>query len=89
MKVKLHKGPLHGKVMDVSEHDVFHGLTVSYANGKNLFVTHLTSPNAIMTPNIRTARYEMVIMGLSTSLGANYKAPAMHPDGYVYMVHKK
>jgi hypothetical protein len=89
VKVKLHKGPFHGKVMDVPESMLSSGLLLYRPRKTNMSWAEFANPDTLdRLVGGDVVTYEVVMMGVNIK-NYNYTGPAMHPDGMIYMVYKK
>lgn len=83
MKIKLYKGAAHGKTYNLPDDMVARGLMVPNHKGYNPWLKDMGDT---MMP-VGKEYYEIVMMRVTID-GQTYTAPAMHPDGSVFMVKK-
>lgn len=81
MKVKLYKGSQHGKTLSIDPRLFWRGLKFRKAHPLGLD----PSPLAMVTWDEEV--YEPVMMSVTLD-GVFYRAPAMHPDGSLFLVKK-
>lgn len=89
MKCRLYRGPFNGKIIDVDPHRVYWGVEIAKPvkfNAHDFANQSLADPNASIT--IERVRYVMKRMSVTID-GTHYSAPAMHPDGSVYLEYDK
>lgn len=86
MKVKFVGGPYHGKTKDVNLRPG-DPLMVGATYPRNVSPWSLTGSVLDSMVTIKQHRYEMRMMGVTID-GIYYKAPAMHPDGSIFLVHE-
>lgn len=87
MKAKFVGGPYHGKTKDVNL-DRRGSLLVNQTFPRNMnpfFAPDGGVPDLIQ---YKTHTYEIRMMGITID-GIYYKAPAMHPDGSIFLVHER
>lgn len=94
VKVKFYKGPWHGKVRMIDSSQLHNGrLEVSVMNKLDRAWFRNVNDPAHAMPSFRTHIYEIKMMGIN--LGGygdktnRYLAPAMHPDGSLFLEYVK
>lgn len=85
MKAKLYKGSQHGKTINIDPSRFWYGITMvrRFPPPASWFDTEKYAPEA----TIEKEQYRPVMMNIVID-GVNYRAPAMHPDGSVFLVKK-
>lgn len=79
MRVKLHKGPAHGKTMEVS--DINRDIVAMAAPSKQTFMGNF-DPNDI-APMPKRGVYQMKMIYWNDGNNYHY-IPCIHPDGSIY-----
>lgn len=90
MKVKLYKGPLHNKTMDISDYVLNMGrvsLTVKDPKSKGQrFTNDDGSRLTHIYDGYRLVEYEVKIVSC-TIAGRTYYGPSLHPDGTLILTY--
>jgi hypothetical protein len=84
MKVKLHKGPAHGKTVYIPDGRSQWQVVVA-PKMKPVFAEGYVSPEEF---HIRNATYQMKMMSGHIN-GKHYYCPCIHPDGSVFFEYVK
>lgn len=92
MRGKFLGGPYHGKSMQVDPQRIFnHSIVVADTRRVPWLDVgvdhHLTPADFNNVAPIRQHRYHIKMMSVSVD-GRSYHAPAMHPDGSIFLVHE-
>ena len=77
MKVKLYRGPAHGKTINIPPDST--DVIMAVVKRGDFRATFWTNSPAVSIP-YTNARYVMKMMGC-THRGTSFYAPSMHPDG--------
>jgi hypothetical protein len=81
---------MHGKVQDINPNTIRNGrVTITYMK-RNVPVSRMrgifTDPPDCVADTFTLHEYEMTMMSVNIN-GTTYRAPAMHPDGSIFLTH--
>lgn len=88
MRAKFVGGPYHGKTRQVDPQRIYnHSLLIAdiKPNWLSVGVDHYLSPSDLVP--VKQHRYHIKMMSVNID-GRSYHAPAMHPDGSIFLVHE-
>ena len=91
MKVKFVGGPYHGKTKDINPDPLIRTRGVSVAVMSDRKADQIDMYDSTWPPSIgvlfKNHRYHLRMMSIRMGKD-DYYAPAMHPDGSVFLVHE-
>lgn len=87
MRVKFVGGPYHGKTRDVDD-PTYPLVVADPIRSLRAADFHSRWPLADTPTEFRQSKYEIKMVTV-TMHGHTYVAPAMHPDGSIFMVYEK
>ena len=85
MRAKFYKGPMHGKTKDINPRQIVHGrVLVNIMRSRRDMLVQPAGMSIGVPLNFTVAEYQIKMMHVKMD-NRDYYAPAMHPDGSIFV----